>query len=277
MALDDLKTLRFAQEGSIARLTLNRPDKLNAFNGAMHAELREVLDALQQGPGELARARVLVIGAAGKGFCAGQDLTDPAVAFQAGEPPPSLGAVVERDYAPLIERLMQLRVPTVARVQGIAAGAGASLALACDMVLAAESAAFMLPFAKIGLIPDTGASWAVPQRVGLARAMGLALTGHKLAAAKAAQWGLIWECHPDDQLDGAVDALCAQLAQLPTHAMVRTRQAMLAAQAHDLRQHLAYEALLMHELGRSADYIEGVTAFREKRPARFGDTPADPA
>jgi 2-(1,2-epoxy-1,2-dihydrophenyl)acetyl-CoA isomerase len=220
---------------------------------------------------------VLVIGAAGKGFCAGQDLADPAVAFQAGEPPPSLGAVVERDYGPLIERLMQLRVPTVARVQGIAAGAGASLALACDMVLAAESAAFMLPFAKIGLIPDTGASWAVPQRVGLARAMGLALTGHKLAAAKAAQWGLIWECHPDDQLTGAVNALCAQLVQLPTHAMVRTRQAMLAAQAHDLRQHLAYEALLMHELGRSADYIEGVTAFREKRPARFGDTPADPA
>ena len=179
------------------------------------------------------------------------------------------GVVVERDYGPLVQRLTQLRVPTVAMVHGIAAGAGASLALACDMVLAGESAAFMLPFAKIGLIPDTGASWAVPQRLGLARAMGLALTGHKLSASKAAQWGLIWECHADDQLTAAVDALCAQLAQLPTHAMVRTRQAMLAAQAHSLGEHLAYEAMLMHELGRSADYIEGVSAFLEKRPARF--------
>ena len=177
--------------------------------------------------------------------------------------------MVERDYGPLVVRLTELRMPTVAMVQGIAAGAGASLALACDMVLAGESAAFMLPFAKIGLIPDTGASWAVPQRLGMARAMGLALTGHKLQAAKAAQWGLIWECLPDDQLAGAVDALCAQLAQLPTHAMVRTRQAMLAAQAHSLNEHLAYEALLMHELGRSADYVEGVTAFLQKRAPRF--------
>jgi 2-(1,2-epoxy-1,2-dihydrophenyl)acetyl-CoA isomerase len=263
MAFDDLKTIRLVQTGAVLRLSLNRPDKLNAFTGQMHAELREVLDALQQGQGDLAQVRVLVLAAEGKGFCAGQDLADPAVAFKPGEPPPSLGAVVERDYGPLVQRLTQLRVPTVAMVHGIAAGAGASLALACDMVLAGESAAFMLPFAKIGLIPDTGASWAVPQRV------GLALTGHKLGAAKAAQWGLIWECHADDQLATAVDALCAQLAQLPTHAMVRTRQAMLAAQAHSLSEHLAYEAMLMHELGRSADYIEGVSAFLEKRPARF--------
>ena len=269
MAFDDLKTIRLVQTGAVLRLSLNRPDKLNAFTGQMHAELREVLDALQQGQGDLAQVRVLVLAAEGKGFCAGQDLADPAVAFKPGEPPPSLGAVVERDYGPLVQRLTQLRVPTVAMVHGIAAGAGASLALACDMVLAGESAAFMLPFAKIGRIPDTGASWAVPQRVGLARAMGLALTGHKLGAAKAAQWGLIWECHADDQLATAVDALCAQLAQLPTHAMVRTRQAMLAAQAHSLSEHLAYEAMLMHELGRSADYIEGVSAFLEKRPARF--------
>jgi len=269
MALDSLQTLRFALDGSVARLTLCRPDKLNAFTAQMHAELREVLDALQQGQGALAPARVLVLGAEGKGFCAGQDLADPAMAFKPGEPPPSLGAVVERDYGPLIARLTQLRMPSVARVQGIAAGAGASLALACDMVLAAESAAFMLPFAKIGLIPDTGASWAVPQRLGLARAMGLALTGHKLPAAKAAQWGLIWECHPDDQLGAAVDALCAHLSDLPTHAMVRTRQAMLAAQANSLGEHLAYEAMLMHELGASADFLEGVNAFLEKRAPRF--------
>ena len=269
MALDSLQTLRFTLDGPVARLSLCRPDKLNAFTAQMHTELREVLDAVQQGQGAMAAARVLVIGAEGKGFCAGQDLADPAMAFQPGEPPPSLGAVVERDYGPLITRMTQLRVPTVAMVQGIAAGAGASLALACDMVLAGESAAFMLPFAKIGLIPDTGASWAVPNRLGMARAMGLALTGHKLSASKAAQWGLIWECHPDEQLTGAVDALCAQLSQLPTHAMVRTRQAMLAAQAHTLGEHLAYEAMLMHELGRSPDFIEGVSAFLEKRPPRF--------
>jgi 2-(1,2-epoxy-1,2-dihydrophenyl)acetyl-CoA isomerase len=191
------------------------------------------------------------------------------VAFKPGEPPPSLGEVVERHYAPLVQRLTALRVPTIASVHGVAAGAGCSLALACDMVLAAEGASFMLPFAKIGLIPDTGASWAVPQRLGMARAMGLALTGHKLPAAKAAEWGLIWECVPNDQLRAAVDALAAQLAALPTHAIVRTRQAMLAAHAQTLTQHLAFEALLMHELGRSADYVEGVSAFLEKRLPRF--------
>lgn len=264
-----MKTIQFSVSGSVARISLNRPDKLNAFTGEMHAELRQALDAVQAGQGDCADVRVLVIGAEGKGFCAGQDLADPEVAFQPGEPPPSLGAVVERNYAPLVERLTQLRVPTIACVHGIAAGAGCSLALACDMVLAAESASFMLPFAKIGLIPDTGASWAVPQRLGLARAMGLALTGHKLPAAKAAEWGLIWECVPNDQLAGAVEALAAQLATLPTHAIVRTRQAMLAAQAHTLTQHLAFEGLLMHELGRSADYVEGVSAFLEKRAPRF--------
>jgi len=263
------KTIQFSVEGPVARLALNRPDKLNAFTGEMHAELRHALDALQAAEGDCAQARVLVVAAEGKGFCAGQDLADPEVAFTPGEAPPSLGTVVERNYAPLVERLTQLRMPTIAAVHGIAAGAGCSLALACDMVVAAESAAFMLPFAKIGLIPDTGASWQVPQRLGLARAMGLALTGHKLPAAKAAEWGLIWECVANDALAPTVSALAAQLAALPTHAIVRTRQAMLAAHAHTVSQHLAFEGLLMHELGRSADYVEGVTAFLEKRPARF--------
>lgn len=263
------QTIEFSAHGAVAQLTLNRPSKFNAFTGEMHTELRHALDTLQAAQGVWAEVRVLVLAAHGKGFCAGQDLADPEIAFKAGEPPPSLGAVVERNYAPLVERLTQLRVPTIAAVQGIAAGAGLSLALACDMVVAAESASFMLPFAKIGLIPDTGASWAVPQRVGLARAMGLALTGHKLPAAKAAEWGLIWQCVPNDDLSHTVKQLADQLSDLPTHAIVRTRQAMLAAQAHTLTQHLAFEGLLMHELGRSDDYIEGVTAFLEKRPARF--------
>jgi 2-(1,2-epoxy-1,2-dihydrophenyl)acetyl-CoA isomerase len=254
---------------SVARLTLNRPDKMNAFTGDMHAELRDALDALQAGTGDSAAARVLVVTGAGRGFCAGQDLADPDMVFTPGEPPPDVGNVVERNFKPLVMRLTNLRVPTIARVQGVAAGAGCSLALACDMVVAAEAASFMLPFSKIGLIPDTGASWAVPQRLGFARAMGLALTAQKLPAAKAADWGLIWECVANDALDGAVDALAAQLAALPTTALVRTRQAMLAAHTASLEQHLSYEALMMRELGHSADYVEGVAAFLEKRPARF--------
>lgn len=200
----------------VARLTLNRPDKMNAFTGDMHAELRHALDALQAGQGDAASVRVLVVTGAGRGFCAGQDLADPDMVFTPGQTPPDIGDVVERNFKPLVMRLTNLRVPTIARVQGVAAGAGCSLALACDMVVAAEAASFMLPFSKIGLIPDTGASWAVPQRLGFARAMGLALTAQKLPAAKAADWGLIWECVANDALDGAVDALADGLARTLT-------------------------------------------------------------
>lgn len=267
----DYKSIQFSVDAAtgVARLTLNRPDKMNAFTGDMHAELRHALDALQAGQGDAASVRVLVVTGAGRGFCAGQDLADPDMVFTPGQTPPDIGDVVERNFKPLVMRLTNLRVPTIARVQGVAAGAGCSLALACDMVVAAEAASFMLPFSKIGLIPDTGASWAVPQRLGFARAMGLALTAQKLPAAKAADWGLIWECVANDALDGAVDALAAQLAALPTTALVRTRAAMLAAHTATLEQHLSFEALMMRELGHSADYVEGVSAFLEKRPARF--------
>ncbi len=249
----------------IVRLTLNRPDKMNSLNAAMHAELRDALDRVQADT----TARVLVITGAGRGFCAGQDLADADVRFVPGETPPDLGDVVERQYKPLVMRLAQLRVPTVAAVNGVAAGAGASLALACDMVIACHSASFLFPFAKIGLIPDTACSWLVPQRLGHARAMGLAMTGQKLPAEKAAQWGLIWDAVADDAFAEAVTAAAAQLARMPTKALVRTRQAMLAAHTHSLEQQLSYEALLMREMGRSADYVEGVTAFLENRPAQF--------
>lgn len=252
-------------ESGVARLTLNRPDKMNSFNAAMHAELRDALDSIQSNHA----ARVLVLTGAGRGFCAGQDLADPEVRFVPGETPPDLGDVVERHYKPLVMRLTNLRVPTIAAVNGIAAGAGASVALACDMVLATQSASFMLPFAKIGLIPDTGCSWVVSQRLGQARALGLALTGNKLPAAKAADWGLIWEAVADDAFAESVSALAEQLATMPTRALVRTRQAMQAAQTHTLEQHLTFEGMLMRELGRSNDYVEGVSAFLEKRPARF--------
>lgn len=252
-------------DGGVARLTLNRPDKMNSFNAAMHAELRDALDQLQ---GRCA-ARVLVLTGAGRGFCAGQDLADAEVRFVPGETPPDLGDVVERHYKPLVMRLANLRVPTIAAVNGVAAGAGASLALACDMVIAAESAFFMLPFAKIGLIPDTACSWLVPQRLGQARALGLAMTGNKLPAAKAAQWGLIWEAVADEAFAAGVEALAQQLAAMPTRALVRTRQAMQAGRTNTLEQQLTLEGLYMRELGRSGDYLEGVAAFLDKRPARF--------
>lgn len=252
-------------ESGVARITLNRPDKMNSFNAAMHAELRDALDSIQTDPA----VRVLVLTGAGRGFCAGQDLADEEVRFVPGETPPDLGDVVERHYKPLILRLANMRVPTVAAVNGVAAGAGASLALACDMVLATESAAFLLPFAKIGLIPDTACSWLVPQRLGQARALGLAMTSQKLPAAKAAQWGLIWDAVADDAFAGAVDALAQQLAQMPTRALVRTRQAMQAGRTNTLEQQLTLEGLYMRELGRSSDYVEGVAAFLEKRAPRF--------
>lgn len=249
----------------IHRICLNRPDKMNSFTAAMHEALRQALDAVQADEG----ARVLVLEATGKGFCAGQDLADPEVRFTPGQTPPDLGDVVERHYQPLIERLSALKVPTIASVHGMAAGAGASLALACDMVIAGQSAAFLMPFAKIGLIPDTGCSWILPQRLGMARAIGLAYTGQKLTAEKAATWGLIWECVPDAELAATVKTLAQQLAQMPTRALVRTRQAMLGAGARSLSEHLSVEAGFMRELGQSHDYVEGVSAFLEKRPPRY--------
>ena len=259
------ENILMASEGGVVRLTLSRPDKMNSFNAAMHAELRDALDRVQADTS----ARVLVLTGAGRGFCAGQDLADADVRFTPGETPPDLGDVVERQYKPLVMRLAQLRVPTIAAVNGVAAGAGASLALACDMVIACHSASFLMPFAKIGLIPDTACSWLLPQRLGHARAMGLAMTGQKLPAEKAAQWGLIWDAVADDAFSDAVTAAANQLASMPTKALVRTRQAMLAAHTHSMEQQLSYEALLMREMGRSADYVEGVSAFLEKRPAKF--------
>jgi 2-(1,2-epoxy-1,2-dihydrophenyl)acetyl-CoA isomerase len=257
--------IQFDVRDGVARLTLNRPDKMNSFNADMHAEVRDALDSIQTN----AAVRVLVITGAGRGFCAGQDLADAEVRFTPGETPPDLGDVVERHYKPLVMRLSQLRVPTIAAVNGIAAGAGASLALACDMVVATQSASFVLPFSSIGLIPDTGCSWHLPQRIGQARAMGLALTGKKLPAAQAAEWGMIWEAVEDAAFATSVDTLAAKLSTMPTKALVRTRQAMQLANTHTFEEHLTYEGTLMRELGKSADYVEGVSAFLEKRAPKF--------
>lgn len=257
-------TILFDCQNGIARLTLNRPDKLNSFTEEMHAELRTALDHIQ---GD-SSVRVLVLTGAGRGFCAGQDLGDRAMQINAGDKP-DIGNTVERNYKPLIMRLSGLRVPTIAAVNGIAAGAGASIALACDLVVAAKSASFLQAFSKIGLIPDTGGTWFLPQRVGMARAMGLALLAEKLPAEKAAEWGLIWSAVDDADFAQTIDALAAQLAQAPTKALVRTRQAMHAAQSHTLEQQLSFEGQFMRELGWSKDYAEGVAAFTAKRPPNF--------
>lgn len=257
------RTIQFETADGIARLTLNRPERLNSFNTEMHAAVRDALAALQRDTS----ARVLVITGAGRAFCAGQDLSDRVVA--PGGAPPDLGASIERGYKPLILALRRLPLPVIAAVNGVAAGAGANIALACDLVLAARSATFIQAFCKIGLVPDSGGTWVLPRLAGHARAMGLALLGDKLPAEQAAQWGLIWRCVDDAQLGAEVDTLARQLAAAPTRGLARTKQAMLEGWGRTLEQQLDIERDYQQELGHSADYAEGVAAFMEKRVPRF--------
>ena len=257
--------IEFTVSEGVARLTLNRPDKLNSFTGQMHAELRQALDSIQDDR----RVRVLLLTGAGRAFCAGQDLADPDMAAPDGASMPDIGNVVEKNYKPLVLRLQNLRVPTVAAVNGIAAGAGVSVALACDLVVATQSATFLQAFSKIGLIPDTGGTWFLPQRVGMARALGLAMLADKLPAQKAFEWGLIWAVYADTEFASQVEGIASRLAQMPTKALVRIRQAMHAAPSHTLEQQLSFEGGIMRELGWSRDYAEGVAAFLQKRAPSF--------
>lgn len=245
----------------VARITLSRPERMNSFTQQMHAELRDALDRLPRDG-----ARVLVLTGAGRGFCAGQDLNDRAVA--PGQEV-DLGESVTTHYAPLVKRLRALPFPVVAAVNGVAAGAGCNIALACDLVIATESASFLQPFCKLGLIPDTGGTWFLPRLVGSARAMGLALLGDKLSARQAADIGLIWECVPDDAFAARIDAIARHFAAGPTLGYARTKQAMQQSSSNDLGTQLALEATFMRECGFSADYREGVAAFKEKRAPRF--------
>jgi 2-(1,2-epoxy-1,2-dihydrophenyl)acetyl-CoA isomerase len=256
-------SIRFDLQDGIARITLNRPDKLNSFNDAMHAEVRAALAQVQAD----ASARVLVVTGAGRGFCAGQDLGDRAVA--PGGEPLDLGASIERNYRPLVLTLRALPMPVVCAVNGVAAGAGANLALACDIVLAAKSASFIQAFSRIGLVPDSGGTFFLPRLVGTARAMGLALLGEKLSAEQAAQWGLIWKCVDDEALAEETEKLAQHFARGPTRGLARTKQALHASGGNTLETQLDLERDYQRELGRSEDYREGVSAFAEKRTARF--------
>ncbi|HEX8010896.1 MAG TPA: 2-(1,2-epoxy-1,2-dihydrophenyl)acetyl-CoA isomerase PaaG [Casimicrobiaceae bacterium] len=249
--------------GGIARLTLNRPERLNSFNDAMHAEVRDALARVKADPS----LRVLLLTGAGRGFCAGQDLGDRAVA--PGAEPVDLGASIERNYKPLILTLRSLPLPVVCAVNGVAAGAGANIALACDMVIAARSASFIQAFCKIGLIPDSGGTFFLPRLVGTARALGLALLGDKLPAERAAQWGLIWQCVEDAELPATVEGLLASFAAAPTAGLAATKRALYASAGNSLEAQLDLERDLQWALGYGADYREGVAAFAEKRAPRF--------
>lgn len=260
-------TVQYEKRGAVALVTLNRPQALNSFTRQMHRELGAVLDQVEEDKS----VRALVLTGAGRGFCAGADLAE----FDF-EPGPDLvkradpGPIIEQAFNPTARRLMALRVPTVAAVNGVAAGAGASLVMTCDLAVAASNASFIQAFSKIGLIPDAGGSWFLVKKLGLARAMGCAMLGDKLSAKDAKEWGMIWDVAPEgEDCVAAAMKLAQRLADMPTTALVQTRKLLRAAASNEFDTQLDLERDTQSGLGRTHDYIEGVMAFREKRPARF--------
>jgi 2-(1,2-epoxy-1,2-dihydrophenyl)acetyl-CoA isomerase len=253
----------FEIKSGVARLTLNRPDKLNSFTAAMHEEIRDAIERVRTEAG----VRVLLLTGAGRGFCAGQDLGDCVVAPD--DEPLDLGDAIEKHYAPLVLALRSLPLPVVCAVNGVAAGAGVNLALACDIVVARKSASFIQSFARLGLIPDTGGTFFLPRLVGTARAMGLAMLGDKLMAEQAAEWGLIWKCIDDDIFEAETEKLVAHLAKASTLGLAHMKEAIYGGANRTLEEQLRVERDSMRELGKSEDYAEGVKAFLEKRAAEF--------
>lgn len=258
---DRFKTILFELSGPAARLTLNRPDRLNSFTVEMHEEVAAALSEV-----EAADVRVLLLTGAGRGFCAGQDLSDRSVSPGGAA---DLGASLEEYYNPLVRRLTSLACPVICAVNGVAAGAGANLALAADIVVAARSARFIQSFANIGLVSDSGGTWILPRLVGQARALGLALTGEPISAETAEAWGLIWKTVDDDDLVNAADQLVERFAAAPTQGLAAIKRAIRSSLNRDLDGQLDLERDLQRELGRTADYQEGVAAFLAKRTPAF--------
>ncbi|WP_417434071.1 2-(1,2-epoxy-1,2-dihydrophenyl)acetyl-CoA isomerase PaaG [Hoeflea sp.] len=250
--------------GGVLEITLNRPDRLNSFNDDMHLALAECLETARDD----ARCRAVLLTGAGRGFCAGQDLSARDPAKMSG--PPDLGDTLTRFYNPLIRRIRTLEKPVVCAVNGVAAGAGANVALACDIVLAARSAKFIQSFARVGLIPDAGGSWMLPRLIGEARAKAIAMTAEPVLAEKAADWGMIWRVVEDAELMAEARALAARLAAGSTTGLGRMKVLIQAAAGQQLDAQLDLEAVTQREAGFSADYAEGVTAFLEKREPKFG-------
>lgn len=257
------ENIKFTQDQGVAVLTFNRPESLNSFNTEMHAEVRDVMKQVKKDPA----IRCLVITGSGRGFCAGQDLNDRAVA--PGKSMPDLSESIKKNYNPLVRAITQLEKPVICAVNGVAAGAGANLALNCDIVLAARSANFIQGFSKIGLVPDSGGTWTLPRLVGRARAMGLILLSEKLSAEKAEQWGLIWQVVDDDALMDETMILAHRLAQQPTKGFGLSKRAINASGGNSLEQQLELECELQSIAGHSHDYREGVAAFLEKRKPEF--------
>jgi len=253
------ETIDFKTDGPIARITLNRPDRLNSFTAKMHQEVREALS-------KLGDARVVVLTGSGRGFCAGQDLNDRAVApGQAVD----LGETVEKYWNPLIRTLTSMPQPVIARVNGVAAGAGANIALACDIVVAVKDAKFIQSFSALGLVPDSGGSWHLPRLVGQARALGLALTGEPITGEQAAAWGLIWKAVGGEWLDEEVDGIANKLASLPPLGLAAIKSIIRTSSSRTLDEELDLQRDEMRRLGFTEDYREGVAAFLEKRKPSF--------
>jgi len=255
-----MSALLAAQHAGVLRLTLNRPDKLNAITADLASAAFDAVDAAAGDPS----VRAVLLTGAGRAFCAGQDLADPMVA-----PGSDLGDTIERYYNPLIRALRGLRKPVVARVHGVAAGAGANLAFACDIVIAARSASFIESFSRVGLVPDSGGTWMLPRLFGQARAVALAMTGERISAEQAHAWGAIWKVVDDAALDAECDALVATLAQAPTAALAAIKGAMEQAWSQPLDAALDRERDLQRHLGNTHDYREGLAAFTEKRTPNF--------
>src|SRR4051812_8597840 len=258
-----MSSILVSLEGGVLGITLNRPDKLNAFNPDMHALLRKAMDRARDEP----QVRAVLLTGSGRGFCAGQDLSERDVA--AGAPAIDLSVSLGSNYNPLVRRMRELPKPIVCAVNGVAAGAGANLALACDLVLAARSASFVQAFSKLGLVPDCGGTYFLPRLIGTARAMGLALLAEKLSAEQAAGWGLIWKVVDDADLTRESQALAQSLAGGPTRGYGNLKRALYASAGNSLDAQLDFERDLQRELGLSEDYREGVIAFMEKRTPRF--------
>ena len=259
----DYQTIIVEEKNAVGYLTFNRPQQLNSFNETMHQEVSAVLKAWAKA----AEIRAVVISAQGRGFCAGQDLSDRVVDPNADSP--DLGHSIETYYNPLIKLITEMPKPVLCAVNGVAAGAGANIALACDIVLAAKSASFIQAFCRLGLVPDSGGTWFLPRLVGRAQAMGLAMLGDKIPAEQAQQLGMIWQVVDDEQLKAEASKLAEHLATQPTYGLSLIKKAIHAAAANSLDDQLVLERDLQRLAGRSSDYREGVQAFMQKRPPQY--------
>ena len=256
-------TIQFEVENGVAILRLNRPERLNSFTLTMHAEVRDALEQVKADE----NMRCLLLTGNGRGFCAGQDLSDRKA--NTDNSPPDLSHSLDTQYNPLVRSLTELSKPVICAVNGVAAGAGANIALVCDIVFAARSANFIQSFCKLGLIPDSGGTWSLPRLVGRARAMGIAMLGDRITAEQAEHWGLIWKCIDDELLMTEAIKLAEHLANQPTQGLGAIKHAINTGMNSDLDTQLNYEAATQGELGKSQDYREGVAAFMEKRKPVF--------